>query len=111
MNLSVDELEVTSHDSQGSREYLPNFVDITLDVSGHWQDGDPGQEIVVQATWAKVLFAMRFYMEIAQGRKRWDGNGFSTSFSPSGPLDDAGSLDVSIRGSGMVMTNQPATGP
>lgn len=106
MNLNVDELETTTHDSNGVREYLPNHSDVTWDVSCRWMDGDPGQEILMVAVFAHTVFPLRFYMEVVSGRKRFDGNGFATSASPAGPLDDTGSLDVSIRGSGVSMTQQ-----
>jgi len=35
---NVDELECTSHDSPGVREYIPNFRDETMDVSIRWDE-------------------------------------------------------------------------
>lgn len=106
MNLSVDELETTTHDSAGNREFIPNFADVTFDVSARWQDSDPGQEIVIVAVFAKTSFPFRFFMEVAPQRKRFDGSAFATSYSPSGPLDDTGSLDISVRGSAVTMVTQ-----
>lgn len=106
MNLSVDELETTTHDSEGRREFIPNHSDATFDVSARWQDGDPGQEIVLVATFAKTVFPFQFFMEIAPQRKRFDGSAFATSLSPSGPLDDTGALDVTLRGSNVSYVNQ-----
>lgn len=106
MNLNVDELETTTHDDGGARTYLPNFHDVTYDVSARWQDGDPGQEIVMVAVFAKTVFSHRFFMEIASGRKRFDGSTFATSYSPSGPLDDTGQIDVSLRASGVTLNTQ-----
>ncbi len=82
------------------------FSDVTFDVSARWQDGDPGQEIVLVAVFAKTSFLIRFFMEIAPQRKRFDGTAFATSYSPSGPLDDTGALDVSLRGSAVTMVTQ-----
>jgi predicted secreted protein len=106
MPISVDELETTSHDTVGSREYLPSFMDITMDVNARWADGDPGQEIVTMALFAKSTFQFKFYMEIAGGRKRFEGSAFATSYNPSGPLDDTAGLAVTLRCSGVVMANQ-----
>ena len=106
MNLNIDELETTTHDDNGARTYLPNHHDGTFDISARWMDGDPGQEIVLVAVFAKSVFAFRFYMEITSGRKRFDGSAFATSYSPQGPLDDTGNIDVTLRGSGIQMNNQ-----
>ncbi len=106
MNLNIDELETTTHDSNGAREYIPNHHDASFDINARWMDGDPGQEIVLVAAFAKTVFAMRFFMETAPQRKRFDGSAFATSYSPSGPLDDTGSISLTIRGSGLMMTTQ-----
>ena len=106
MNLNVDELETTTHDDNGARTYLPNHHDATFDVSARWQDGDPGQEILMVSVFAKTVLQFQFFMEIASGRKRFDGSCFATSASPQGPLDDTGGLDVTLRGSGVQMTTQ-----
>jgi predicted secreted protein len=106
LNLNIDELECTTHDSNGVREYLPNHSDVTFDISARWLDGDPGQEIVLGAVFAKTVFPFDFTMETAPQRKKFEGVAFATSFSPSGPLDDTGAVDVSLRGSGVTLTTQ-----
>lgn len=106
MQINVDELECTSHDDNGSRTYLPNHDDATMDVSGRWLDGDPGQEIVLVNVFAKTVYPFEFTMESAPGRKLFTGNSFATSTSPSGPLDDTGALDLSFRVSGLALQRQ-----
>lgn len=108
MNLNIDELECTSHDSNGVREYLPNHSDVSLDISARWMDGDPGQEIVLGAVFAKTTFPFRFVMETANQRKLFSGTAFATSYSPSGPLDETGSVDITLRCSGVTMATQTA---
>ncbi len=105
-NMNIDELETTTHDSAGAREYIPNHHDVTLDVSARWMDGDPGQEIVLNAVFAKTVFPFRFVMETAPNRKKFEGSAFATSYSPSGPLDDTGALSVALRGSAVVLGTQ-----
>jgi len=106
MQINVDELECTSHDDNGSRVYIPNHDDATMDVSGRWLDGDPGQEIALVNVFAKTVYPFEFLMESAPGRKLFTGNTFSTSTNPSGPLDDTGSLDLSFRVSGLGLQRQ-----
>jgi predicted secreted protein len=106
LNINIDELECTSHDSNGVREYIPNHSDFTLDVSARWIDGDAGQDIVLDAVDAKTVFLFKFTMETAAGKDIWSGSAFATSASPSGPLDDTGSLDLTLRCSSVVRAAQ-----
>jgi len=106
MNVNIDELEVTSHDSNGAREYIPNHHDVTMDVSMRWMDGDPGQEILLNAAWAKTSLLFRLVMETALNRKQFEGSCFATTSNPSGPLDDAAAMDSTLRCSGVIMTRQ-----
>ena len=107
MNVNVDELETTTHDSAGSRSYIPNHDDVTLDVSGRWFDGDPGQEVVLTAIFAKTTFDFVFQMETAAGKKIYTGSAFATTANPSGPLDDTGGMDVTFRCSSVIQSVQP----
>jgi predicted secreted protein len=107
MNINVDELEVTSHDSNGAREYIPNHHDVTLDISGRWQDSDPGQEMLMTSTFQKTQVMFKLTFDSVTGHKLFTGSCFVTSSSPSGPLDDAASMDFSLRCSGVQMGAQP----
>lgn len=106
LNINVDELECTTHDSAGSREYLPNHDDATIDVSGRWLDGDAGQEIVLAAIFAKTTLLFEFTMQTLAGKKEYTGSCFATSANPSGPLDDTGAMDVTFRVSGLTQSVQ-----
>lgn len=105
LNGNVDELECTSHDSGGVREYEPNFFDATMDLTMRWDEDDLGQ-VVLESTLlpTPTTFKVQFYLEGKTGRRRYDADAFITSFSPSGPLDDTASLDVSLRLSRLVAT-------
>jgi predicted secreted protein len=108
MNISVDELECTSHDSNGAREYLPNHHDVTMDVSGRWLDGDPGQEVVLSAIFSKLVLNFEFFMieDAGSGKKKFSGTCFATAANPTGPLDDTGNMDVTFRCSGVIISTQ-----
>ena len=107
LNINVDELECTSHDSNGVREYLPNHSDFTLDGSGRWLDGDSGQAIVLAAIAAKTSFMFIFTMETSSGKAQWTGSAFATTNNVSGPLDDTGNIDFTLRCSTVVQGTQP----
>lgn len=107
MNINIDELEVTSHDSNGAREYIPNHHDVTLDLSGRWQDSDPGQEMLMISAFQKTSVLFKLTFDTVSGHRLFTGSCFPTSASPAGPLDDAASLDFSLRCSGVQMSAQP----
>lgn len=106
LNVNIDELECTSHDSNGQRTYHPNFSDVTIDGSARWVDGDPGQSIVALAVFAKTMFRLRFRLSTGQGDKYFEAEAFATSWSPSSPLDDTANIDFTLRLSGTVMDYQ-----
>ena len=105
---NVDELECTSHDSGGVREYVPNFFDATAELEMRWDEDDLGQVFIESTLFpTPTTFKVQFYMENKSGRRRYDADAFLTNFSPSGPLDDTASLSVSMRLSGIVATTTP----
>ena len=108
LDINIDELEVTDHDSNGIREYIPNHSDATIGVSGRWLDGDPGQRIIMLATTTKARFSFRYYQDVdpGSGKFYWSGLAFATSAGAAGPLDDAGSLDLTLRCSGVQQLTQ-----
>jgi len=97
INIGVDELECTSHDSGGAREYVPNYHDITIDFSNHWDDFDVGQSIVLLAMFAKTLFRVRFRLQVTAGAKQFEGEAFATSLTAGSPNDDMASFDGTLR--------------
>lgn len=106
LNINIDELETTTHDSDGHREYIPNHDDATIDGNLRWFEGDPGQEILLMQGIQKVVLQFRFRMQNGVGKKLFVGSGFFTSMSPTAPLDDTADADFTIRLSRMLILNQ-----
>jgi len=108
LNGNVDELETTTHDSGGAREYIPNFHDETLDMTMRWDEEDPGQAGLINSTFpTPTTFKVRFVMQVSSGKRRFDADAFITSFTPSQPLDDTAGFDLTLRLSGTIATTQP----
>lgn len=107
LKIKIDDLEVTSHDDNGARTYIPNHHDVTGDMSGRWMDGDPGQEILLQSAFQKTSVLFKLTFQSVTGKKLFTGSLFPTSADPAGPLDDAAKLDISVRISGLTMGVQP----
>jgi hypothetical protein len=98
LNGNVDELECTSHDSNGIREYLPNHVDFTMDMTLRFDEDEPEQVKILNSVLpTPTSFKIYFLFEQANGRLRIEADAFVTSWSPSTPLDDTTNLDVSLR--------------
>lgn len=106
-NINVDELEVTTYDSNGHREYIPNHDDATLDMSCRWIEEDPGQATIFNKVFDKGTFRVRFRLQNVSTRRLFTASGFATKASPKAPLDDAAGFDVTLRLSGMTVSVQP----
>lgn len=106
LNINIDELETTSHDSDGHREYIANHDDATIDGTIRWLEGDPGQEILLMQGINKVPLSFRFRMQNVPGRKLFVAGGFPTAISPSAPLDDTADADFTVRLSRLLIITQ-----
>ena len=108
LNGNVDELECTTHDSNGIREYIPNHLDFTMDMTMRWDETDAAQNGLVDTLIpSPASFKVYFMLEQTSGRRRFEADAFITSFSPSGPLDDTAGLDVSLRLSAVSISVVP----
>lgn len=117
MNGNVDELETTVHNSQTAgvpehgtaRTYIPNFHDETLDASFRYDEEDNPSMAILEAALNSYLFNFWYrpdgpaYQAGTTGANQFRGQAFSTSFSPSNPLDDTATFDVTLRLSGTVI--------
>lgn len=106
ININIDELECTSHDSDGARTYHPNFHDVTIDGSARWSDGDAGQNIVALAVFSKTTFRCRFRLTTGEGDKFFEAGAFATTWNASAPLDDTAMIEFTLRLSGAIMDYQ-----
>ena len=108
LNGNVDELECTDHDSDGIREYVPNHLDFTMDLTLRWDEDEPEQiNLLNTLVPFPSTFLVYFFLENVAGRVRFEADAFITSYSPSGPLDDTAGLDVSLRLSAVTIGAVP----
>ncbi len=108
LNLNIDELETTTHDSGGARSYIPNHHDATVDGTLRWDEDDLGQASVLEAVFDKTSFLVQLTMQTQLGKKRFDASAFATNCSPGGPLDDTAGLALTLRLSNLLPTLQVA---
>lgn len=108
LNGNVDELECTDHDSNGIREWEPNHIDFTMDLSLRYDEDEPAQvDLLNTLIPSPSSFKLYFFLENVSGRRRYESDAFITTWSPAGPLDDTASLDVSLRLSSVVIGSVP----
>lgn len=108
MSISVSELETTTHDSNGGRTFIPGLIDYSMTSTNRWQDGDPGQDIVLENVDTKRLVHFRYTLQTAAGRKQWEGLCFLRTGTLAGPLKESATFAVTLRCSGVRMVRQAA---
>lgn len=103
IEITVDELECTSHDST-TREFIPNFLEATLSANFHWSETDASQISLVDTLFpTPTSFKVRFSLEQDVGvSQQYEADAFLTSATISGPRDDTAQLDTSMRLSNVV---------
>ncbi len=107
LTLEVDELECTSHDSGGVREYEPNFASASAELSLRWDEDNQAQLFLESTVLPEPLkFKMQFYLQLASGRKLYTAEAFITSWNATANLDDTASLAVSLRLSKLIASTQ-----
>lgn len=107
LSLEVDQLECTSHDSGGTREYEPNFASATAELSLRWDEDNAAQLFLEDSVLpTPIKFKMQFYLEQASGRKLYNTDAFVTNWTASGNLDDTAGLSVSLQLSNLTSTTQ-----
>jgi hypothetical protein len=112
LDSSTDEMDVTTHDDNGNRRFIPNHSESTMDCNMRWIGKDLGQRMLREAEATHSVLFFQFDMEPGVDLERYEGELFVTKASRSGPLDDSGMLNCSFRLSGVERTTQPdpATG-
>lgn len=107
LNLNVDELECTTHDSNGIRAFIPNHTDATIDGVTRWDEDDPQQVQLLFTLFPNPSeFKIQFMMEELAGRRRFDADAFLTNLSPTTPLDGTVDADFAMRLSNIVLAVQ-----
>jgi len=108
INQETDEVEFTSHDSQGNREYQAGLSNSSIDFNLIYDDSDAGFINLENSYDAKATFQFRFRPSEASGLPEQSGSGFLTSFSQAAPLDGMQTVDCSMRVSGGIQRSSQA---
>jgi predicted secreted protein len=102
LNLERPEIDVTTHDTGDFREFISGRLAGTVDLTMKWDEADAGQGAMQTDLIAGTQRAIFFRMETASGKHSFTGTGQITSWTPSGPNDDAGEVSANVRFSGNI---------
>lgn len=106
VNEETEEVDFTSHDSVGHREFQPGLSSSTLDYNVIYDSSDPGYVALENAHIAKSTFQFRFrVLGDGSGLPQRIGTGFITSFTTGAPLDGMATVDISLRVSGAIQNS------
>ena len=108
LSITVEEIECTSFDTVGSREYIPNYPDTTASFSFRRDQVDAGQEIVVDAIFAGSTFMLRLDpVDGLSASERFEAVAFATDYGQSITIDDTQNVSGTFRLSNLVRLAQP----
>lgn len=98
---NVDEEESTSHDSAGTREYIPGHDDSTASITVVYDEGDSTHTALEGFIDNKTQFAFRFRPAVGSGNKQstWS-SAFITNREHGAPLEGVQEVTFSLRLSG-----------
>ena len=102
INVNLDAIEATSHDSGGWREFLPGLSQWGASAEALYVDADAGQDKVFSALDGKSTVKFRFTPKTGTGLEKFEGDGIITSWELSGPNDDAAAVSIEIQGTGAL---------
>lgn len=97
VNENRDEIEVTDKDSQGFREYLASYKDLTIDVEGYLNPDDSGQAILIDHVLNDTSIQARWAFVEGTGEDQYEAPVFHTDHSRDNTFDDAGSFSATLR--------------
>lgn len=103
ISLEVEELDSTTHDSGGFREFLTGRMAGTMDFTMKWDGSDTGQLALETASFDRTQIAVEFRMNTGSTLREYTGTAQITNWAPNGPNDDVAELSVSMRLTGTII--------
>jgi len=105
--MSGEEVEVTSHDSNWWKEFLPGLIDGgEISLSGNYVPSDDGQAAILAGLKGQTVAAWAITYPNSYG---WSGEGFVTAFEPTGPHGDKSEITMTIRTTGEISEVTPGS--
>jgi predicted secreted protein len=106
MKLSIkqDDMEATSFDSVGWKEFIPGLKEWEADAEALYLYSNAGQDALYNALVAGSVLRIRLLPKTGTGNKGYQGDAFITSWEANNKVDDVVSLSANFRGTSTLTT-------
>lgn len=102
LSVSAEEIDATSMDSGGWKEFIPGLMEWTAETEALYVGADVGQESLYNALTGRTPVKIRFRPKVGTGHDQFTGDAIITSWSVAAPLSDAAASSLSFRGTGVL---------
>lgn len=102
VTVEADEIDATSKDSAGWREFIQGLKQWGGSAEGLYLQANVGQDAVYNALVNGTLVKLRFRPKAGAGNDQFIGDAIITGYEPAGPLDDAIAVSINFRGTGAL---------
>ncbi len=101
-NVEKAEIGSTTRDDGAWEDFIEGRKSATIDASCAWDESDAQLMAIIDAFYADTTLMYKWTMSTLAGLKEHEANGIVLSVPESGPNDDLGTVDISIRVKGTV---------
>jgi predicted secreted protein len=104
LSISQNEIEATSFDSAGWSEYIPGLKEWSVEVEALYIPTNVAQENLFDALVNGATLKIKLLPKTGTGNTGYEGDVFVSSWEINPTPDDAVSVSVSFRGTGVLET-------
>lgn len=104
LSISQNEIEATSFDSAGWSEYIPGLKEWSVDIEALYIPTNVAQENLFDALVNGTTLKIKLLPKTGSGNTGYEGDVFVSSWEINPTPDDAVSVSVSFRGTGLLET-------
>lgn len=104
LSISQNEIEATSFDSAGWSEYIPGLKEWSVDIEALYIPTNVAQENLFDALVNGTTLKIKLLPKTGTGNTCYEGDVFVSSWEINPTPDDAVSVSVSFRGTGLLET-------
>lgn len=105
-SISVDDVEVTSHDSNFWKEFLPGLIEGgEISFTGNYVPSDAGQIALRGAIVGRTVGVWKILYPNGYG---WTGDGYFTSFEVTAPHEEKSEISMTIKTTGAISEVTPS---
>jgi predicted secreted protein len=104
LSMKTDDMEATSFDSQGWKEFIPGLKEWEAETEALYVYANAGQEVLYNALVAGSVLQLRLLPKTGLGNKGYQGDAFITEWEMNNKVDDVVTLSASFRGTSSLTT-------